>query len=34
MLLMQNRILDENCEVCDFREDCLVQRMMYPEIMR
>lgn len=32
MLLMQNCIRDENCEVCDFREDCLVQRMMYPEM--
>ena len=29
MLLMSNCIRDENCENCDFSEECLVQRMMY-----
>ena len=31
-LLTTNCIRDEKCEVCDFSEDCLVQRMMYPEM--
>lgn len=31
-LLMVNCIRDEYCEACDFSEDCLVQRMMYPKM--
>ena len=31
-LLMANCIRDEHCETCDFSEDCLVQRMMYPKM--
>ena len=31
-LLTTNCIRDEKCEVCDFSEDCLVQRMMYPKM--
>lgn len=31
-LLTMNCIRDENCDTCDFTEDCLVQRMMYPEM--
>lgn len=31
-LLMANCIRDEYCEACDFSEDCLVQRMMYPKM--
>ena len=31
-LLMANCIRDEHCEECDFSEDCLVQRMMYPKM--
>lgn len=31
-LLMANCIRDENCRDCDFVEDCLVRRMMYPEM--
>lgn len=29
---MANCIRDENCGSCDFSEDCLVQRMMYPKM--
>lgn len=29
MLLKQNCIRDEQCESCDFAEECLVRRMMY-----
>lgn len=29
MLLKQNCIRDENCENCDFSDECLVRRMMY-----
>ena len=29
MLLRSNCIRDRNCEACDFREDCIVQRTMY-----
>lgn len=29
MLLKQNCIHDENCERCDFENECLVRRMMY-----
>ena len=32
MLLMSNCIRDKNCENCDFEEDCLVRRMMYPKM--
>ncbi|MDO5133445.1 MAG: CRISPR system precrRNA processing endoribonuclease RAMP protein Cas6 [Eubacteriales bacterium] len=32
MLLMTNCIRDENCSSCDFEEDCLVRRMMYPKM--
>lgn len=32
MLLMTNCIRDKNCEKCDFEEDCLVRRMMYPKM--
>ena len=32
VLLMANCIRDEHCDVCDFSEDCLVQRMMYPQM--
>lgn len=32
MLLMMNCLRDEKCDICDFREDCLVQRMMYPQM--
>ena len=31
-LLSTNCIRDEHCEACDFAEDCLVERMMYPEM--
>lgn len=31
-LLTTNCIRDEKCEACDFSKDCLVQRMMYPEM--
>ena len=31
-LLTANCIRNENCDSCDFSEDCLVQRMMYPEM--
>lgn len=31
-LLTTNCIRDEHCEACDFAEDCLVERMMYPEM--
>lgn len=31
-LLMTNCIRDRNCEACDFEEDCLVRRLMYPEM--
>ena len=31
-LLTTNCIRDEQCNKCDFSEDCLVQRMMYPEM--
>ena len=31
-LLTMNCIRDENCDTCGFSEDCLVQRMMYPEM--
>ena len=31
-ILMANCIRDEHCETCDFSEDCLVQRMMYPKM--
>ena len=31
-LLTANCIRDENCDACDFTEDCLVQRMMYPRM--
>ena len=31
-LLTMNCISDEHCDICDFSEDCLVQRMMYPEM--
>ena len=31
-LLEMNCIRDEHCDPCDFAEDCLVQRMMYPEM--
>lgn len=31
-LIMANCIRDENCGSCDFSEDCLVQRMMYPKM--
>lgn len=29
MLLSQNCIRDQHCEVCDFESECLVRRMMY-----
>ncbi len=29
MLLQQNCIRDEKCDVCDFESECLVRRMMY-----
>ena len=32
MLLMSNCIRDGMCESCDFEEDCLVRRMMYPKM--
>lgn len=32
MLLLSNCIRDENCASCDFEEDCLVRRMMYPKM--
>ena len=32
MLLMSNCIRDKNCDKCDFEEDCLVRRMMYPKM--
>ena len=31
-LLTMNCIRNEQCDTCDFSEDCLVQRMMYPEM--
>lgn len=31
-LMLTNCIGDENCADCGFREDCLVRRMMYPEM--
>lgn len=31
-LLTANCIRDEKCDTCDFCEDCLVQRMMYPQM--
>ena len=31
-LLTANCIRDEHCETCDFAEDCLVERMMYPKM--
>lgn len=31
-LLTTNCIRDEKCEACDFSEDCLVQRIMYPRM--
>ena len=31
-LILTNCFKDENCPACDFREDCLVRRMMYPEM--
>ncbi len=31
-LLAANCIRDEHCDTCDFAEDCLVQRMMYPQM--
>lgn len=32
MLLMMNCIRDGNCAECDFRQECLVQRMMYAKM--
>ena len=29
MLLMMNCIRDEECDLCDFKEECIVPRMMY-----
>lgn len=31
-LILTNCFGDENCPSCDFQEDCLVRRMMYPEM--
>lgn len=31
-LLTANCVRDEHCDTCDFAEDCLVQRMMYPQM--
>lgn len=31
MLLRSNCIRDRNCEVCDFKEECIVQRTMYTQ---
>lgn len=31
-LMLTNCFGDENCQECDFQEDCLVRRMMYPEM--
>lgn len=32
MILMTNCIRDRHCGNCDFEEDCLVRRMMYPKM--